>query len=431
MIDLLKRLTSKKILNIIRPVYHLAMSITGCLIYRFPSRKIKIVAVTGTKGKSTVVEMINSIFETAGLKTALAGTIRFKIGSIEKRNLFKMTMPGRFFLQKLLRQAVDEKCDWAVIEMTSEGVKQFRHKFIDLDALVFLNLSPEHIESHGSYEKYRAAKLKLAESLSRSSKKDKILVVNGDDKESNDFLKYDVPEKIKFNLKDAAPYRLKDGGFEMIWRKQSISSPLRGLFNISNMLAAATFAESVGIGTELIKNGLEKIKTIRGRVEEVDCGKKIDFKVFVDYAHTPDSLTAFYETFRPSKKTTDQFQSSSGKKLICVLGNTGGGRDKWKRPEMARIAEKYCDTIILTNEDPYDEEPRAIINDMAAGMKNKKLKIIIDRREAIREALTRAKENDVVLITGKGTDPYIMGKNGQKTPWDDVLVAQQELLKLN
>ncbi len=191
-----RALIPSKLFRVAQPLYHFILAFTGALIYRFPSRYIKVVAITGTKGKSSTVEILNSILEAAGKKTALVNTIRFKIGNISKRNLHKMTMPGRFFVQKFLRDAVSAGCEYAIIEMTSEGAKQFRHKFIDLDALIFLNLSPEHIESHGSYEKYRAAKLSIARALATSKKKNCVLVVNGDDKESGAFLKFDIQKKL-------------------------------------------------------------------------------------------------------------------------------------------------------------------------------------------------------------------------------------------
>src|SRR3989344_3158776 len=155
---LIKKIIPKNIFKFFQPIYHYKLALLGAIFYRFPSRKIKVVAITGTKGKTTTGELVNSILEEAGFKTAIMGTLRFKIGENSKPNLHKMTLPGRFFIQKFLRRAVSAKCDWAIIEMTSEGIKQFRHKFINLDALIFLNLSPEHIESHGSYEKYVSAK---------------------------------------------------------------------------------------------------------------------------------------------------------------------------------------------------------------------------------------------------------------------------------
>ncbi|MFA6338586.1 MAG: UDP-N-acetylmuramyl-tripeptide synthetase [Candidatus Paceibacterota bacterium] len=411
----IKKIIPKKILGVMRPVYHYSLAFVGAVIYRFPSKKIKVVAITGTKGKTSTAELVNSILEEAGYKTALAGTLRIKIGNTSRPNLFKMTMPGRFFVQKFLRNTVDDKCDYAIIEMTSEGAKQFRHKFIDLDAFIFLNISPEHIESHGSYEKYLDAKLSLANSLAQSDKKRKVLVVNTDDKEASKFLAVPVLEKYSFSIIQAEPYLVKKDGVELTFQGAKISSALRGKFNIYNILAATTFATTQNIPTEKIVRGVEKLKEIKGRVQSIYAGQNFD--VVVDYAHTADSLTKLYETFGDQRK-------------ICVLGNTGGGRDKWKRPEMAKVAEKYCDEIILTNEDPYDEDPEEIIKEMSDAIENKNFEKIIDRREAIRHALKIARSGDVVLITGKGTDPYIMGKNGSKIPWSDAGVVTEELLNI-
>lgn len=401
---LIKKLLPVFILNKIRPPYHFFLAVLGALIYRFPSGKIKIVAVTGTKGKSTVTEIVNAILEETGFKTAVANTLRFKVGEKHQRNFFKMTMPGRFFMQKFLREAVSAKCEWAVIEMTSEGVKQFRHKFINLDSLIFTNLSPEHIEAHGSYENYVKAKLKIAESLGRSSKKRKVLVINNDDKEAEKFKAVQNTEKVLFSIRDA-----KNLNFE---------TKLIGEFNVYNILSALAFAKAFDIDLEKAKEAVKKLEKIRGRVEEISAK---DFKVYVDYAHTPDSLEKLYKAFENSRK-------------ICVLGNTGGGRDKWKRPEMGKIADKYCEKVILTNEDPYDEDPRRIIDEMAKTVSKEKLEIIMDRKEAIKKALYTAKElkdkNLVVLITGKGTDPFIMGPKGSKIPWDDAEVVKEELEKI-
>lgn len=418
--NLIKSLIPKKIIDICRPTYHYSLAFLGAVIYRFPSRKIKVVAITGTKGKSTTTEIMNTILEEAGFKTALANTLRFKIGNQEKRNLFKMTMPGRFFLQKFLYQATRENCDFAVIEMTSEGARQFRHKFIDLDALIFTNLSPEHIESHGSYENYVKAKLRIAESLSKSKKGKRILVINNDDKEAEKFKALKNTKKILYSLNDATNLLLQDQKSSFVWRDQRIETKLIGKFNIYNILGALSLAEALGVDSEKAKRAIEKIEKIRGRVEKIPAN---GFDVYVDYAHTPDSLEKFYQAFENRKK-------------ICVLGNTGGGRDKWKRPEMGRIADRYCNQIILTNEDPYDENPRKIVEEMAVSVSKEKLKIILDRREAINTALRDAKESArneadcVVLISGKGTDPFIMGPHGTKIPWDDAEVVIEEIKKL-
>lgn len=414
-----KKYIPQPLLAFLRPAYHFILAIIGALIYRHPSRHIKVIGVTGTKGKTSTTEIINAIFEEAGYTTAVSNTVRFKIGEQVKRNKKKMTMPGRFFLQKLLRTAVNNECQYAIIEMTSEGVVQHRHNFIQLNTLVFTNLSPEHIESHGSYENYRDAKLELAYLLERSPKENRAVVANIDDSEGEKFLSVDVQKKRPYSLSMLDAYESREDGFTITLKEVEIHSPLGGTFNIYNTLAAIETARAEGISLSVIKEAVESYGGTPGRLERVQASteklrKKQNFTVIVDYAHTPDSLEKVYKVFEKKNK-------------VCVLGNTGGGRDKWKRKEMAKIAENYCNNIILTNEDPYDEDPKEIVDQMARAITIPKYNIIMDRRNAIRRAIETATEGDVVLITGKGTDPYIMGPNGTKKPWDDATIAREEL----
>src|SRR3989344_3748801 len=454
MLKILKKIIPKTLFEFFQPTYHYGLALLGAFFYRFPSRKLIIIGITGTKGKTTTAELVNSVLEYAGFKTALASTLRFKIGEKEKRNLFKMTMPGRFFIQKFLRDAVNAGCSHAILEMTSEGAKQFRHKFIHPDALIFTNLAPEHIESHGSYENYVKAKLSIARELENSTKKvwpnkarkpedfpsGPAIIVNTDDKEGEKFLTLNIKNKIPYSLSDAIAIKTDEKGSSFQIDKMVIHSKLPGIFDIYNMLGVIAYAKFVGISPENIKKGLEEINFVRGRMEKINKNHPSEnlFDVIVDYAHTPDSLKAVYETY------------ASKHHLVCVLGNTGGGRDKWKRKEMGKIADKYCDQIILTNEDPYDEDPKKIVEDMkpasaspssraTAGEERSKFDIIMDRREAINTAIKKAvdfknKQNSnekvAVLITGKGTDPYIMGPNGTKQEWDDATVAREELQKI-
>lgn len=417
MLSRIKHFIPRPLLRIVMPAYHFSLAFLGACIYRFPSRRLIVIGVTGTKGKTSTTEILNNILEADGCKTAVLGTLRFKVGARNVRNLKKMTMPGRFFVQKFLRDAVDAGCTHAIIEMTSEGAKQFRQRFIDMDALIFTNLSPEHIESHGSYEKYRDAKLSIAHTLARSSKPHRYMVANTDDKESTKFLLLKNITPTSYTLTDGGKVEADETHIAMNFRGTPIFSPLGGLFNASNILGAAMCAATLGVSLESIAKGVAKTTRIEGRMERIEEGQ--DFPVIVDYAHTPDSLEAIYKTF-------------SGHENICVLGNTGGGRDKWKRPIMGGIAEKYCTEIILTNEDPYDEDPTEILNEIATGIKAKSSTIILNRREAIAHALQLAKKHKhpAVLITGKGTDPFIMGPQGTKTPWDDRDVTREELRKI-
>ena len=412
----LRALIPQRLFARLQPTYHALLATLGAIRYGYPSRHLYVIGVTGTKGKSTVTELVAALLEEAGHTVALSNTIRFKLGTTSEPNRYKMSMPGRFFMQHFLARAVAAGCDVAVVEMTSEGARLFRHKHIALDALIFTNLSPEHIESHGSFEAYRDAKLSLRDALIASRKPARVVVANRDDTHGSLFL--DVPSDIAkrpYSLKQAEPHIENERGILFTYDGVSIHSPLVGVFNLHNILAAATLARHLGVQTDVIKRVFEKLSLVKGRVEHIDEGQ--DFTVIVDYAHTADSLEKLYGAFRQERK-------------LCVLGNCGGGRDVWKRPLMARVAEQHCAEVILTNEDPYDEDPVAIVQSMAAGMEEKRPTVLMDRREAIRYALSHAHPHDVVLITGKGTDPFIMGPRGAKQPWSDEQVVREELRSL-
>lgn len=260
-----------------------------------------------------------------------------------------------------------------------------------------------------------AAKLSVARELEKSPKKEKVIVANGDDKYAEKFLEFKIENKQKFFLSNARPFEIRENGLDFTFGGKLVRSHLSGEFNLYNILAATTLANSLGVPPETIIRAVEKFNGVRGRMERVEAGQ--DFIVVVDYAHTADSMEKVYQVFQNHRK-------------ICVFGATGGGRDKWKRPEMGRVADAYCEEIILTDDDSYDENPREIAEEVKKGIANKNPKIIVDRREAIREGLHLAKTGDAVIITGKGTDPFIMGPKGSKIPWDDATVVREELGKL-
>ena len=401
--------------------YHFAIALIGALTYGFPSRSVTVIGITGTKGKSSTTEMLNAIFEAAGHKTAVMNSIRFKVADASSPNKLRMSMPGRFFIQRFLSDAVKAGCSVAIIEMTSEGARQNRHRGIAMDGLIFTNLAPEHIESHGSLQAYADAKFELGRQLARSSKRPRIMVANVDDPQSARYLTLPVEFALPFGLAENAPYRSDAEGGSFTFDSTEIKIHCPGEFSLRNAIAAATAAHAFGVITPAIQKGLEGLRRIPGRAERIEAGQ--DFAVVVDYAHTPDSLTALYDAYGSMHK-------------ICVLGSTGGGRDMWKRPVMGGIADARCDSVILTNEDPYDEDPRGIVEGLARGMKRSPL-IIMDRREAIANAVSLAAtfrqshpdHDAAVLITGKGTDPCICGPHGSKIPWSDAAVAREELAK--
>ncbi|MDP2909838.1 MAG: UDP-N-acetylmuramoyl-L-alanyl-D-glutamate--2,6-diaminopimelate ligase [bacterium] len=387
MIKFLRKITPRFFIG----SYHYILALIGAVFFFFPSEKLKVIGITGTSGKSTTVEMLAKILNDAGFKTASLSSIKFRVGEKEETNKLKMTMPGRFKIQSFLKKAVKENCRYAVIEVTSQGIEQFRHKFITFEAAVFTNLSPEHIESHGGFENYRRAKAKLFRSVKN------IHVIKRDDPCSDYF--WQIPAKIKIGYGLA-----EENG---ILPKTELS----GHFNQYNMLAAAKTAIAFGVDSETCQKSLENFKTIPGRMEIIT---ENPFTVVIDYAHTPEQLKQVYSSFKDKNK-------------ICVLGSCGGGRDKWKRPEIGKIAKEFCQKIIITNEDPYDEDPMEIIRQVAEGTEGK-AQIILDRKEAIKKALEMATPGDAVIITGKGSECWMCVENGKKIPWDDREIAKEELL---
>lgn len=406
--------------------YHFILAFVAALWYRFPSRKLVVVGITGTNGKSTVVHLVHEIFHEAGYKVASVSSLRFKIGGEETRNTLKMTMPGRFFMQRFLRKAADERCDIAIVEVTSEGIRQFRHSFIDFDTAAFTNVTPEHIESHGSFEKYRATKVKLFEAVANSRKRGRTIILNGDDPSCEEFIKTQKSDAWIYGLKDLSAWQkfgptvvpsghtIGEKEMRFFYSGTDFTLHMQGEFNLYNALCALTIGLSRGVEPKLIRSAFEKISLVPGRLEIVLEPPQAVYSVIVDYAHTPDALQKVYKTLKKPNK-----------KLICVLGGTGGGRDKWKRPEMGKIADEYCDEIILTNEDPYDEDPRSIVDEVAEGIQKKKPHIIIDRKDAIEKAMSMASADDTVVITGKGAEPLMALEGGKKIPWDDREVVRE------
>ncbi|MBL7142289.1 MAG: UDP-N-acetylmuramoyl-L-alanyl-D-glutamate--2,6-diaminopimelate ligase [Candidatus Pacebacteria bacterium] len=413
--ELIKKITPSFLID----WYHFLLAFLGALLYRFPGKKMTIIGITGTKGKSTVVDFCHRIFQEAGHKTASLSSIRFKINSNERPNMLKMTMPGRFQIQRFLREALDYGCKYAILEVTSEGILQHRHKFIDFKTAVFTNLAPEHIERHGSFENYRRTKGQLFKAVR------KIHIINSDDENKDYFLTFPAEKKYLYGIKNKKQeIKLIDKKAKILKEIKDVRVDLKllGQFNLFNALAAICVGLSEEINLPSCKAILEKIEKMPGRMEIV-----IDdpFKVIVDYAHTPDALEKVY-------------QSLKGKRLICLLGSAGGGRDKWKRPKMGEIAAKYCDEIILTDEDPYDEDPKKILEEVFSGIassksKKQKSKVfkVLDRRKAIKKSLKLAKEGDTVVITGKGCEPWMCVARDEKIAWDDRQIVREEFELLN
>ncbi len=400
-----KKLIPKSVFNFFQPTYHKTLARAGALRYGFPSRKLKIIGVTGTKGKSTAVYMITKILLGAGKRVAAIGSLGFRIQDNEWPNTIKMTMPGRFRLQKFLYEATRAGCEYVVLEVTSEGIKQMRHLGITFDTAVFINIHREHLENHGSFEAYMAAKMELFKACRNNH------ILNAEDSHYEEFAKIFAKNTVTFGLKrgDLYPtaYEASNGQSTFTVEGQEFQLNLAGEFNISNALAAIAVGKIYGVTVAESAAALATIESIPGRMEFI---KREPYSIVVDYAHTPDSLRAVYESMK---------RHTSGK-LIVVLGAAGGGRDKWKRIEFGRIADELADVIILTDEDPYEESPTDIIKAIQEGIgRSERLEVVLDRKEAIKKAVSMAQPGDCVLITGKGSEISMAIAGNRKIPWSD------------
>jgi UDP-N-acetylmuramoyl-L-alanyl-D-glutamate--2,6-diaminopimelate ligase len=334
-------------------------------------------------------------------------------------------MPGRAYLQNFLHNAVRAKCNYAIIEVASQGVVQHRHRFIYWNMGVLTNLAPEHIESHGSFENYRAAKLDFLKYVIEKGGK---VFLNRDDKNVDFFIEaLGEHEPIMYS---------KDDEFfhDSLPRIRSVKARrdnkpahfLASPFNEENIAVAVAIAKELGISNTIIENAILAFEGVPGRMEFIHAG---DYTAIVDYAHTPESLEAAYVAATPSSS-----RDFPHPRLICVLGAAGGGRDMWKRPSFGAIAADHCDEIILTNEDPYDEDPQAIMNEIETGIpqplrEGQHVYKILDRVEAINKAVALAREGDVVIGTGKGSEDWIHTAGGKKIPWNERAVFEEALAK--
>ncbi len=430
----------KKIIKKILPqrvisFYHLALAQFACAYYGNPSRQMVVIGVTGTKGKTSTANFIWSCLQAGGFKTGLVSTAIMRIGDEAFLNPYKMTMPGRFRLQKFLAQMVKAGCTHCIVETTSEGIKQFRHRGIAYDVVVFTNLYPEHLESHGgSFENYKQAKAEIFKRLGESPRKvilgtatPKIIIVNNDSEHGEYFLDFQADRKITFGLKEGANYVAKHIKFTDDTVAFSIGSEVfalsvPGSFNIYNALPAIVVAHVLGVSAVAIRTGLGNLSVIPGRMEKIN--ENQEFTVVVDYAHEKHSLALLLETAHRMQKEKS--------KIILLFGCTGGGRDKAKRPIMGKIAGTEADYVVITNDDPYEDDPMEILEDIAPAaeavgkIRGKNLFVIEDRKEGIKKALSLAKKNDIVLIAGKGAEQLLM-IGGKGIPWDDREIVRQLL----
>jgi UDP-N-acetylmuramoyl-L-alanyl-D-glutamate--2,6-diaminopimelate ligase len=415
--------------------YHYVLASLAAFWYGYPSRKMVVIGVTGTNGKSSTVQYLGQMLESMGAKVGWTTTVSVKVADKEIVNDQKMTMLGRFQTHALLRQMVKAGCQYALVETSSQGIAQFRHVGIAYDVLVFTNLAPEHIEAHGGFDAYKKAKQTIFRELTSQPRKQlsnkdvpKMILANTDDAHAKDFLAFPCDHAYGFGFVQADREGFYAGdlhvGAEALsftLENQRMEAPLLGAFNAKNVLAAASVCRALGYSVQEVAQAAGVLHSVPGRMERIDEGQP--FLVYVDYAYEPAALQAVYETL----------DLLSYQRLIQVIGSAGGGRDKSRRRVLGEMVAQKADEVMVTNEDPYDEDPLSIIHAVADGARaggkqdERDLFLVLDRQEAIRLAIAHAKPQDLVLITGKGCEPVMAVAGGKKIPWDDRAAVRRAL----
>lgn len=391
--------------------------------YGFAGRKLKIIAVTGTNGKTTTVSYINNVLRACGLKTAVYTTAYFEIDGSREPNRTHMTVASQKSVQKFFADAQKAGVDYVVLEVTSMALDQKRIAGIKTEVSVMTNLTQDHLDYHHSMENYAAAKARL---FSREYNP-KFSVLNVDDQWYSFFASQASGEQISYGTSSGASLQLIDheagnygSKFSMRFNKNKYSgkTQLVGLFNIYNALAALSVAAALKLNMVQALEGVENLSAVPGRMEEINEGQ--NFKVLVDFAYTPDALL----------NALSALQEVTDGDVHIVFGATGD-RDQSKRPAMGEVVAENADYIYLTDDETYTEDPKAIRDAVYEGIKRrqgeKKTKIFDDRLEAIRAAFKTAKEGDVVLLAGIGHEDY-RNMGGKKMPWDERQIAR-ELIK--
>ena len=428
----LKKLFPQSLKNL----YHLVQAILANVYYGFPTRKLKVIGVTGTDGKTTTVQMITRILEEAGKKVAMASTINYRVNGCEEKNLSHYTTLSAFAVQKFAARAVAEGCEYLILETSSHALDQHRVWGVNYQTAVITNVTREHLDYHGTIEKYRQTKKKLFQIVARKSSvigHRLSVIVNLDMENPDEFLKYDADKKFGYSVGNsellitddrlqkivAQDIQLGINGslYEIQNTRYEIHLP--ALFNVENALAATCVALSEGIDLETIKEALAKINGVPGRMESVVNNKGLN--IIVDFALTPEALEKLYSFLGETKK--------EGAKIIAVFGSCGE-RDRGKRPIMGKVVSAHADYIIITDDEPYREDPVQIIEEISKGIENKtegeNFWKIPDRQQAIKKALAIAKAGDIIAVTGMGAEESMV-VGTEKIPWNDRKVIEEEL----
>ena len=411
---------------VVVPDGRIAMGQAAAAFYDYPTRKMKLIGVTGTSGKTTTTHLIQAIFNASGMKAGLIGTLGARIGSESIDT--KHTTPESLDLQRILANMVEQGVRVVAMEVSSHGLYQGRVMGCEFDCAVFANIARDHLDFHGTVEAYLDAKLMLFRNYPEMSNKEFVAVINADDPSSDKVRSVSNGKVITFGIDSPADVGASNVvvtensvSFDMTYSGRTVPVKLGigGSFNVYNALSAAASALAMGLDIETIADGLATARSVPGRFESVECGQ--DFGVLVDYAHTPDELENVLKT---AKALTENL-------LIAVFG-CGGDRDKGKRPIMGGIGAELADIAVVTSDNSRTEDPNAIIDNILAGIGKDKMSHVnvqVDRKEAIREALTLARAGDLVVIAGKGHEDYQIFAD-RTIHFDDREVAREILSEL-
>ena len=421
-----KQVVPRQLFEQVAPYGHLAEAVIYNAINGFPARKMKVIGVTGTNGKTTTATLIYTLLTNAGYKTGLMTTVSYGVSGNLRPNTHMTTVPIPLLMKRLKWMRAHD-IEWLVLETSSHALAQFRVWGMPYSIAVWTNLTHEHLDYHKTFERYREAKVRLFKMTARNRKGMQTGVVNADDPSWHHFADA-VPNPVSYGLDNgevrAENVRTSNQGSDFTLRYQDMKLKLHinipGEFNVYNALAAAATGAVVGLTDKQIAEGLAAFTGVPGRMEVVDAGQK--FAVLVDYAVTPDALEKALQTLH---------QTTKGK-VHLVFGATGD-RDKTKRPVMGQIAVRNADLLYLTDDETYTEDPAAIraavYQGIVAARGEAKTKVIADRREAIKAAFKAAKPGDAVLLTGIGHET-VRNMGGKEIPWDEREIARELLNKL-
>lgn len=443
--SIVKKLIPRGLFQTIEPFGHLTEAVLFNTLHGFPSRGLKVIGVTGTNGKTSTCFMIHRMLHEAGYKVGLMTTVAYGVGDYIKPQVAHMTSVGVPELMRRVKEMKEQGMEWLVLETTSHALAQNRVWGIPYTVAVMTNVTHEHLDYHGTFEKYRDAKKHLFELTNNNRRGLRVGVINAEDDSANVFAKA-IRHPITYGLKkgdihatnvkltaSGSSYEVKIGDDEY-----NVTCHLPGSFNIANSLAAVAVGRAVGLTKQQIEQGIAALTGVEGRMTTIDEGQ--DFDVVVDYAHTPDSFEKLFKDLKPVVKG----------KLIVMFGSAGR-RDEAKRTEQGKLAGKYADEVIVTEEDDRDMDGQEIMEQITGGAeasgkeRGENLFLVHDRTEAIKFAVGRAKKNDTVLLLGKGHEKDIL-RNGPRAaelrhlqqddhnpdrvveiPWDEIATARTVL----